>query len=138
MSDRVSERTPGSPARVDGSEANGAVTRDRRGSSGPAYLADMGSRPRAWIVLAALAGCLEYSPHQLPTNSDEKDLNRKAVERIVARPVDRLRFAAVGDTQRNFDDAKALVDAINRRDDVQFVIQLGDFTNYALCSSSGR
>jgi 3',5'-cyclic AMP phosphodiesterase CpdA len=90
----------------------------------------MASRPRAWVVAAALlGGCLEYSPHQLPTDESERDLNRKAVERIVSRPVERLRFVVVGDTQRGFSEAEDAVDAINRRDDVQFVVQLGDFTN---------
>jgi predicted phosphodiesterase len=82
--------------------------------------------------LALLAACLEWSPHQLPTDESERDLNRKAVERIVATPVDRLRFAVVGDTQRSFDHAEDVVEALNRRDDIQFVVQMGDFANVGL------
>jgi 3',5'-cyclic AMP phosphodiesterase CpdA len=90
-------------------------------------------RARALALLAvAAAGCLEYSPHQLPTDEDERDLNRKAVERILSRPVAGLRFAVVGDTQRSFDETERAVEAINRRDDVQFVVQVGDFTNVGL------
>jgi hypothetical protein len=93
----------------------------------------MARRARAPFALAvAAAGCLEYSPHQLPTDPDERDLNRKAVERIRSRPVDRLRFVVVGDTQRSFDEAERFVEEVNRRDDVQFVVQLGDFTNVGL------
>jgi 3',5'-cyclic AMP phosphodiesterase CpdA len=84
---------------------------------------------RACLLAAVLGGCLEYSPHQLPTEASERDLNRKAVERIVATPVERLRFAVVGDTQRGFSEAEDAVDAINRRGDLQFVVQLGDFVN---------
>lgn len=85
--------------------------------------------PLAWMVLAALAGCLEYSPHQLATDAAEQDLNRKAVDRIVAQPIERLRFAVVGDTQRSFEDAEAAIEAIAARGDIQFVVQIGDFTN---------
>jgi hypothetical protein len=92
----------------------------------------MALRARAWLLVAILSGCLEYSPHQLPTDPDEQDLNRKGVERIVSRPVDRLLFAVIGDTQRGFDEAEDVVDAINRRDDIQFVVQIGDFTNVGL------
>lgn len=87
---------------------------------------------RAWLALALLAGCLEYSPHQLATDGSEQDLNRKAIERILAQPVARISFAVVGDTQRSFDEARDAIDAINQRDDVQFVVQIGDFTNVGL------
>lgn len=86
----------------------------------------------AWMWLLAAAGCLEYSPHQLATGEDEQELNRKAVERILAGPAGPLRFAVVGDTQRSFEDAQDAVDALNRRGDVQFVVQVGDFTNVGL------
>lgn len=86
----------------------------------------------AWILALAAAGCLEYSPHQLPTDPGQRDLNAKAVARIVAAPVERVTFAVVGDTQRSFDASKAAVESINRRGDVQFVVQIGDFTNVGL------
>jgi 3',5'-cyclic AMP phosphodiesterase CpdA len=92
----------------------------------------MALRARAWLLVAILAGCLEYSPHQLPTDPDEQDLNRKGVERIVSRPVERLLFAVIGDTQRGFDEAEDAIEAINGRDDIQFVVQIGDFTNVGL------
>lgn len=88
------------------------------------------------VVLALalpLAACLEFSPHELPRNSDERDLHRKALERLSVRPGDApLRFAAVGDTQLEFNHAEDLVAAVNGRDDLEFVVQLGDFTNYGL------
>jgi 3',5'-cyclic AMP phosphodiesterase CpdA len=92
----------------------------------------MGAAGRALLLLAALAGCFEYSPHQLPDDPDERDLNRKAVERIVSRPVERLRFAVVGDAQRAFSEADDLGAALRARGDVQFVVQIGDFTNLGL------
>jgi hypothetical protein len=88
------------------------------------------ARLAAWSSVAALlAGCLEYSPHQLPTDASERDLNRKAIERILAGPAAPMRFAVIGDTQRAFDEAEEVVEAINRRGDVLFAVQIGDFTN---------
>jgi len=92
----------------------------------------MPSRSPTVLALVVLAGCLEYSPHQLPTDESERDLNRKALERILAQPDAPIRFAVVGDTQRGFDEAEDAIRAINRRDDVQFVVQVGDFTNVGI------
>jgi 3',5'-cyclic-AMP phosphodiesterase len=92
-------------------------------------------RGAAWLVsllTCGSLGCLEYSPHQLPTDESERDLNRKAVEAIRSQPVERLRFAVVGDTQRFFVDSADVVDAINARDDVQFVVQIGDFAHVGI------
>lgn len=90
--------------------------------------------PRAALALSVLLlGCLEYSPHALPTDDSERGLNAKAVGRILAAPgTGPLRFAVVGDTQRSFDEARAAIASINARDDVQFVVQVGDFTNVGL------
>lgn len=83
-----------------------------------------------WLAFAvALGGCLEWSPHALPTDPSERDVHARAVARILAEPPAPLRFAVVGDTQRSFDEAAEAVASINRRDDVQFVVQVGDFTN---------
>jgi 3',5'-cyclic AMP phosphodiesterase CpdA len=85
----------------------------------------------AWTL--ALAGCLEYSPHALPTDADERDLNGKAIERLLATPPpERLVFAVVGDTQRSFDEAEDALESIAAREDVQFVVQVGDFTNVGI------
>jgi Icc protein len=95
----------------------------------------MGQRaaPVLLALLALLGGCLEYSPHQLPTDDSERNLNAKAIERILAAPpAGLLRFAVIGDTQRGFDEADVAIDRINARPDVQFVVQIGDFTNVGL------
>lgn len=87
--------------------------------------------PRVALAACALVlGCLEYSPHALPTDSSERDLNAKAIERLVAAPpAGPLRIAVVGDTQRYFDDTEDVVAAIDARDDVHLVVQVGDFTH---------
>jgi 3',5'-cyclic AMP phosphodiesterase CpdA len=89
---------------------------------------------RALVASAlTLVACLEYSPHALPTDPSERDLNRKAIERLLATaPIAPLTFAVVGDTQRSFDEAEDAVESIGAREDVQFVVQVGDFTNVGL------
>jgi 3',5'-cyclic-AMP phosphodiesterase len=93
-------------------------------------------RARRGALAAAVivaAGCLEYSPHQLPTSGSERDLHRKALERLAAAPPPAvLRFAVVGDTQLFFDDAERAIASLAARDDLAFVVQVGDFTHVGL------
>jgi 3',5'-cyclic AMP phosphodiesterase CpdA len=89
-------------------------------------------RTRPALLGLALAACLEYSPHALPTEDSERGLNGRAIERILAQPAGPLRFAVVGDTQRSFDEAEDAVASLNARDDLRFVVQIGDFTNVGL------
>lgn len=88
-------------------------------------------RIRALAALAlAAAGCLEFSPHAADLQGSERDLNRKAIARLQSGPAPSiLRFALVGDVQIAFDEAEDAVEHLNRRDDLAFVVQLGDFTH---------
>jgi len=90
---------------------------------------------RAVIGTAAMlvAACLEYSPHVLPSEERHRDVNSKSIARLMAAPPpERLRFALVGDTQTGFDEAERAVEALSRRGDLAFVVQLGDFTELGL------
>lgn len=89
----------------------------------------MDARTSLLLLSAFLSGCFEYSPHQLPVDPEERELNARAVARILAGPAAPMRFAVLGDSQRGFDEAAEAVDLINRRGDCLFVVQLGDFTN---------
>lgn len=85
---------------------------------------------RATAALLVLAGCLQLSPHELP---DERGLNLAAIEALAAVPApEPLRFAVVGDVQRHSDEASDAVSSLNARDDLAFVVQVGDFTEYGL------
>jgi len=87
----------------------------------------------AAAVFAGSVGCLQYSPHEIRLDSDERNLHGKAVATLLARPpAQQLRFAVVGDTQRLFEDAEDTVRALNARDDLAFVVQVGDFTHWGL------
>lgn len=87
------------------------------------------------VLLAALClcagSCLEWSPHELPSHESERDLHRKALARLLAAPPPaQLRFALLGDTQLELDQTQDAVAALNRREDLSFVAQLGDFTQF--------
>lgn len=87
------------------------------------------------MALALCAGCFEYSPHAAVLEDGERDLNARALARLQAAPRrEVLRFALVGDTQREFDDARDAVAALNARGDLDFVVQLGDFTHFGVLS----
>ena len=79
--------------------------------------------------LLLLAGCLEFSPHALPTDDDERDLHAKTLAALPSAGDGSLVVAALGDTQTHYDEAEDAVDAINARGDVDLVVQLGDLTD---------
>lgn len=89
------------------------------------------ARGVALVSLAlALGGCLDYSPHAIPLGDADTAVHRRSLERLLAEPAPEvLRFAVVGDAQASFDEAEQLVAALNRRDDLSFVVQVGDFTH---------
>jgi 3',5'-cyclic AMP phosphodiesterase CpdA len=84
-----------------------------------------------WLALAC--ACFEYSPHAFDLDPSERGLHASAVDGLVSTaPPEPLRFALVGDTQHSFDDAADVVDRLNARSDLAFVVQLGDFTHLGL------
>lgn len=87
------------------------------------------------VALGALcAACFEYSPHAAELDPHERDLHRKARTRVEGATGAVVRFALVGDTQLEYDDARDAVASLAARDDLAFVVQLGDFTHYGLAS----
>jgi predicted phosphodiesterase len=107
-----------------------------RSPSSPGGRPARGRRARVAALAAialALGGCLEYSPHAVPQDGADRDVHRKSLERLLASPApDVLRFAVVGDTQGDFDEAEEVVAQVNARDDLSFVVQVGDFTHLGL------
>jgi 3',5'-cyclic AMP phosphodiesterase CpdA len=90
-------------------------------------------RLAALVALAGGSGCLEYSPHAVPDGAEHRDVHPRNVERLLAQPAPPLlRFALVGDTQLRLDPLRDAVDALNGRDDVAFLVHLGDLTHLGL------
>lgn len=85
-------------------------------------------------MLFAACDPFEYHPYDVRLESKYKDINRKNIERIRAKDVgkDTVRFAFAGDTQRWYDETADFVKAINRRNDIEFVIQGGDLSDFGM------
>jgi 3',5'-cyclic-AMP phosphodiesterase len=85
----------------------------------------------------ALQGCdkFEYSPYEIRLHDNERQLNQKNIDRIVAQNIPQdatITFALMSDTQGFYEDTDAIVNHLNKRDDVQFVLHNGDITDFGL------
>jgi Icc protein len=81
-----------------------------------------------WLLLCAGCGVFEFHPYEL--RGEDRDRHARALERLRLDAEDGpLRFAVVGDMQLFLDEASAAVEDLSRRD-VDFVVQVGDVTEY--------
>jgi 3',5'-cyclic AMP phosphodiesterase CpdA len=91
------------------------------------------------LALLAAASCFEYSPHAIVLDGSERGLHEKALARLRATPApETVRFAVVGDTQTAFDEAEDAVAHLNARRDIDFVVQIGDFTHFGILEEFRR
>lgn len=84
-----------------------------------------------------LAGCdlIDYHPYDGRINGDlPKQINAAQIARIesACQGKDTLRFLFIGDTQRAYDETEAFVKQANERDDIDFVIHGGDYTEFGM------
>jgi 3',5'-cyclic AMP phosphodiesterase CpdA len=88
------------------------------------------ARLAAVVALAAAAlGCFQVSPHELPRDAEDADVHARSLAALGEPPPGPVRIAVVGDCQRSFDEAGEMVESVNRRGDVAFLVQLGDLTH---------
>lgn len=88
----------------------------------------------AWICCLACA-CDVFEYHPYDTRFDgPAHLNAKNIARIeeAMHGRDSLRFAVISDTQRWYDETHAAVNSINARGDIDFVVHLGDMSDFGL------
>lgn len=82
-----------------------------------------------------LGGCdmIEYHPYDLDIDG-ETDVNHRNIERIetATRGKEEIRFAVISDTQRWYDETEDAVEALNQRDDLDFVLHTGDMSDFGL------
>lgn len=91
-------------------------------------------RTTAFIAAALLAGCqVEYHPYDTRI-SGERGINAANTARIEAACAGKteIRFAVISDTQRWYDETRDAVRALNRRDDIDFVIHTGDMADFGM------
>ncbi|NDV95557.1 metallophosphoesterase [Dysgonomonas sp. 521] len=86
-------------------------------------------------ILFILQSCemIEYHPYD-GRITGETDINKKNIKRIEAACKDKetIRFAMIGDTQRCYNETEDFVKALNKRDDIDFVIHGGDISDFGV------
>ncbi|WP_439583616.1 metallophosphoesterase family protein [Dyadobacter bucti] len=84
-------------------------------------------------ISVSCEGIFQYNPNQIILNDDEKNLNRKNIERIQKLPLtDTVRFILMGDTQRFYDEASDFVKSANNQRNIAFVLHAGDISDFGL------
>ncbi|MGL5273547.1 MAG: metallophosphoesterase family protein, partial [Phocaeicola sp.] len=85
--------------------------------------------------LLVLTGCEMLETHPYDTKiTGEIDINRKNIEKIEHALKDKtsFRFAMISDTQRWYDETVDVVEVLNARGDIDFVLHGGDQTDFGL------
>lgn len=87
------------------------------------------------MTMALLASCdiIDVHPYDGKIDSDlNTDINAANISRIESTMAGRtqIRFAVISDTQRWYDETEDMVDNINARGDIDFVIHCGDLTDF--------
>ena len=74
---------------------------------------------------------IEYHPYDLNI-SGEKDINAKNIARIEESTKGKreISFIVISDTQRWYDETVDAVNAINARNDIDFVLHTGDLSDF--------
>lgn len=85
--------------------------------------------------LLLLAGCdlIDYHPYDVRVKG-ETEVNVKNIEKIEERCKGKttLRFVAMGDSQRWYDETEKCVKSINQLPDIDFVLHGGDISDFGL------
>lgn len=87
------------------------------------------------FFLITFSGCemIEYHPYDGRIKG-ETGINAKNIARIeeACKGKESIRFVMTGDTQRSYDETELFVKAVNKRNDVDFVIHGGDISDFGL------
>lgn len=87
------------------------------------------------LFCAIFSGCdlIDYHPYDVRIDG-ERDVNLNNIEQIEANCIGKttIRFVAMGDSQRWYDETEDFVKEINKRKDIDFVIHGGDISDFGL------
>jgi len=85
------------------------------------------------VILLQACGGFEYSPNQSFSGNSRTGINNKNIQRLQeAQGDERIRFVLTGDSQRAYKDAVDLVNAINKLQELDFVVLAGDISDFGL------
>lgn len=89
------------------------------------------------LFCLSLWGCdvIDYHPYDVKIKG-EKDVNAKNIQKIEEQCHEKstVRFIAMGDSQRWYDETEDFVKAVNARNDIDFVIHGGDMSDFGLAN----
>lgn len=90
-----------------------------------------------YLLLAiCLVSCdlIEYHPYDMESKNQPSNLNQSNINILKGKDDnhDTVRFIFMGDTQRHYDETQDFVNAVNKRNDVDFVIHGGDITDFGM------
>ncbi len=85
----------------------------------------------ASLCLMASCDLIDFHPYDVHITGDT-DINARNVSRIeeACKDKQQIKVAAIGDTHRWYDELRYFVDAVNERNDIDFVIHDGDISEY--------
>lgn len=86
-----------------------------------------------FLFLISCEEAFDYHPYDANITG-ETDINNKNIKRIeeICANKTTFRFILTGDTQRWYDETEYFVKNVNKRDDIDFVIHGGDFTDFGV------
>lgn len=88
-----------------------------------------------FLIAIILQGCDMFESHPYDGHiRGEVDINNRNISRIEesCKGKKTIRFAFISDTQRWYDETEAFVEALNKRDDIDFVIHGGDVADFGV------
>lgn len=86
-----------------------------------------------FLSLVALSCQVDYHPYDTRIEG-ECGINAKNIVRIEASTAGKtsFRFAVISDTQRSYDETREVVDVLNARGDIDFVLHTGDMADFGM------
>jgi len=87
------------------------------------------------MIVLILSGCekFSYSPYAHNPENNISNVNTKSIERLLGNSnsnSDTISFALVGDIHNYYNQTRAIVKAVNLSENIDFVIQDGDITDF--------
>jgi predicted MPP superfamily phosphohydrolase len=87
-----------------------------------------------FVILLAACNMIEYHPYDIESDDKPTDWNQTNIRLLADKDdnSDTVRFVFMGDTQRYYDETQDFVNAVNKRNDIDFVIHGGDITDFGM------